>query len=125
MTREKFDNAVINASISKSDDDYTNIFKDAKNFEVLFNLKVNSKTNEKSVPVVSVGDGLKAIVFHTSPENKDLEKPFGGMPLDKALEMASRMNNIEGVVIQSSQKYWIAITITKVQEILLNLKVVD
>jgi hypothetical protein len=67
---------------------------------------------------VSVGDNLNAVVLYTSHSDGRLGDKYAGIVWEKGLEMASKMPNVNGVVIQSVSDAWIAIAKDEKEELL-------
>lgn len=120
MNDRNLDLLIDAAANSRSDIDYQAFFKAAQKKEIFFNLSNLEKpnTNEIKIPTVSVGNNLNAVVFFTSSNDKRLGKKYAGIVWEKGLEMASKIPETNGIVIQSASDAWIAITKEKIEEIL-------
>jgi|GEM_PF-6427984 len=107
MENHTVDELIERAALSKSDEDYNNLFNKLRGGEVFFNLTDSEKP---TVPMVDVGEGMKAIVFYVSSKDSRLTNRYGGIAWQKGLQMASKMKNLDGVVIQGISDSWVAIS---------------
>jgi hypothetical protein len=117
MTDKEIEALICLATDSKSDSDYSAVFKALKGKEVYVNVST-SDSGSMSVPLALVGQNLKAAIFYTDRGDSRLQKNFGGMPWEKALEMVIKMPNADGLVIQGNTSAWIALEKQKVAELL-------
>ena len=115
MENHTVDELIERAASSKSDEDYNNLFKKLRGGEVFFNLTDSEKP---TVPMVDVGEGMKAIVFYVSSKDSRLTNRYGGIVWQKGLQMASKMKNLDGVVIQGTSDSWVAISQKKVSNLI-------
>ena len=116
MENHTVDELIERAASIKSDEDYNDLFNKLRGREVFFNL---TDSDKPTVPMVDVGEGMKAIVFYMSSKDSRLTNRYGGIGWQKGLEMASKMKNLDGVVIQGASDSWVAIsqkTISKLIE---------
>ncbi len=121
MNNEEINSIIEQASKRKSDDDYNLLFDRVKGQELFFNLlnENDSNNNNLQVPMVSVGENLKAVVFFVSKNDKRLSDKYAGIVWERGLEMVLKMPNAKGIVIQSSSDAWVAVS-RKIIEKLLN-----
>ncbi|PXF30702.1 hypothetical protein WH50_13995 [Pokkaliibacter plantistimulans] len=109
------------ASTTKLDSDYNELFELLKGKELYFNFIKPEKNNEPlRVPLARVGEKIRAVVFFTKRENKKLEKSHGGIVWEKALEMVAKMDDADGLIIENSERAWIAINKGTIQKIITN-----
>lgn len=107
MQKNPIDVLIEMSAETRSDADYDKLFDALESCDVFFNLN-NGET--PTVPMVDVGEGMKAVVFYTSSEDSRLTDRYGGISWKKGLQMASKMKGVDGIVIQGSSDSWVAIS---------------
>lgn len=50
----------------------------------------------------------KMVIFYTKKTDHRLSKKFGGMPLNRALKMVIKMDDVDGLLLQSDEEAWFA-----------------
>lgn len=120
MTVENLlDTAIDKAATTKFDADYQKVFSLLEGQEVFFNTTDRDADGTPThVPLTSVGNDLRAVVFFISRSDYRLSKPFGGIPWKKALEMVAKMAAADGLLVQNLSDAWIAVKKEKVEELL-------
>jgi hypothetical protein len=100
MRTDTVDALVSTAKRLASAEAYDDLFDALKGVEIFFN--VTPAVGTGSVPSVSlhrVGPLSNAVMFFTSKTNKNLVAPYAGIPWERALEMAAKMPQADGVVL--------------------------
>lgn len=109
---------ISNAASSKSDEDYNVFFDAIRNREIFFSIKDGEADGAGvRVPLVSLGNGLTAIVFHTTKNESRLGQSYGGMVWERALDMALKMQGVDGIVVQGVSDAWIGMAKAKIEEL--------
>lgn len=68
-----------------------------------------TNTNHLGMPTAKLENGEMAI-FYTTNMDARLNKPFGGVSLQVALNMALANDDIDGILLQSNSSAWISIS---------------
>ena len=114
MNKQVLDDLISRASKTGDSEDYEKLFDGLIGYELFFNVNAeihasSARATPTSTPLVDAGPGLKAILFFTSRDNANLNKPYAGILWERALEMLLKMPQANGLIIQSSDMAWVGI----------------
>ena len=109
---------IATAADSKLDKDYLSFFEIAKEREFFFNIRESD--GQLTVPLVDIGNNMRAVVFYSSKATASRNGKFAGIVWEKGLQMVVQMRGADGLVIQNESESWIAITREKILELLGN-----
>jgi hypothetical protein len=129
MNAHHLEHLIEAAATAKSNESYFALFDALSGVELFFNVipdknlpssgtVVSGKEKRIHVPLQSVGESLKAMVFYSTNSNPVLNKPFAGIPWERALAMVSNMPDADGLVIQGSSNAWVAINRDTINKLL-------
>jgi hypothetical protein len=107
------------AAISKSNADYERLFARLKDVELFLNISSDEKL--MTTPLADVGNGQRAIILYTSKDNAKLQRPYGGMLWQQALNMLVKIAAADGMVIEGANSYWVAINRARAEFLLQNM----
>lgn len=79
--------------------------------ELYFNFqeKVVDGVVSRVTPLGRLPSGFMGVVFFTSHDNANLQRPYAGMPFDAAMQMAVSVAGSDGVIIENQAGDWISI----------------
>lgn len=100
------------ASQTHDQQDISTLLQDSRRCEVFMPLgkTLHDGKKAKTVPLLALPDGTRAMMLYTSKSHPDLPNTFGGATLESALRSAVNMPAVDWVILTNQDSKWISIS---------------